>query len=83
MSQPSSWLSYPENKPTADERYQDFFIAYRNPRFIAKLSTSAGFRDIPPYVCDVSQWNGEKFSLMGKNKVTHFMRIPPIPTQGE
>lgn len=70
------WLPYPENKPTEDQKYDDFFILYLNPRHINKPGLS---HNAPLLVPEVSSWIGDKFLSEGRFTITHYMPIPKLP----
>lgn len=74
----SAWLSYPENKPTDDQKYDDFFILYLNPRHINKLGLT---HNAPLHLAEVSSWVGDKFLAEGRLTITHYMPIPKLPTE--
>lgn len=69
------WLPYPETKPTARERWEDFLIARHNPRYISKSGAS---EHISKYIVDTATWNGHEFMLCDQD-ITHFMPLPKLP----
>lgn len=69
------WLAYPENKPAADQRYDDFLIARHNPRYINKPGTAGHIRK---YIIDTATWSGEDFMFCDKD-ITYFMPLPKLP----
>lgn len=70
------WLPYPENKPAEDQKYDDFFILYINPRHIKKPGLS---HNAPLLIPEVSSWIGDKFLSEDRFTITHYMPIPELP----
>ena len=73
-----SWQTYPEHKPTEEDIYTEFLVAYNNPRYIHKEGIS---QNIPKYMFEVSQWMGNGFLPDFKNQITHFMPLPKAPEE--
>lgn len=72
---PSCWISYPENKPTDDQKHDDFFVLYLNPQHINKLGLA---HNAPLHLADVTTWIGDKFLAEGRFTITHYMPIPKL-----
>lgn len=81
MSAP--WLKYPKNKPSTANKWQEFFVAYKNPRLLTKNIYLGAQSGIPEHVFEVLTWDGQAFILSKKREITHFMPIPLIQTSGE
>lgn len=73
-----TWLEYPENKPSDEEKYEDFLIAYKNHRVVSREGTSL---NPPKLFVDVSNWTGDKFISEGRIEITHFMPLPKLPKE--
>lgn len=72
----NNWLAYPSHRPQPNQTYDDFLVAYLNPRFINK----AGFRNGAPKYCQtVDTWNGDSWQNLNHYKITHFQPLPELP----
>lgn len=73
-----TWLPYPANTPTDEQKHDDFFVLYLNPRHINKLGLS---HNAPFLLAEVSTWIGDKFLCEDRFTITHYMPIPTLPKE--
>lgn len=72
---PYNWLSYPENRPSDEQQYQDFAVLYRNPRRIKKVGNNS---NIPKFLPTVMTWTGRDWLDLEfpSREITHFYPLP-------
>ena len=73
-----SWQTYPEHQPAPEDSYNEFLVAYNNPRYINKDGIT---QNMPKYLIEVSQWMGTGFLPDFKKQITHFMPLPKAPEE--
>lgn len=73
-----TWLPYPANTPTDEQKYDEFFVVYINPHHINRSDLT---HNAPRYLVEVSSWIGNQFLAEGRLKITHYMPIPTLPKE--
>ncbi|MBR1604658.1 MAG: hypothetical protein IJ660_00950 [Alphaproteobacteria bacterium] len=57
----NKWNKYPDSKPADAAKYQEFLIAFKNPRLYSSKFANLN-RNMPKYIFDLDTWLGDKFA---------------------